>query len=143
MRVKTVILVCVLSLFASLAHAERFAVTASVANVRSGPGTKYDVIWKIEKFHPIFVIHKANPWYQFKDFEGDQGWVHKSLVGKMKTVITKGDKCNIRSGPGTKHKVLFTVPQGIPFKVKTRKNKWIHVQHADGDEGWIHASLVW
>ncbi len=143
MRVYTAILVLLMILLTDLAHAERLAVSANVANVRSGPGTKYDVIWQIEKYHPIFVIHKADPWYQFKDFESDKGWVHKSLVGKIKTVITKGDKCNIRSGPGTKHKVLFTVPKGIPFKVKARKNQWMHIQHADGDQGWIHASLVW
>jgi SH3-like domain-containing protein len=143
MRVNTAILGFVMIWVAGLAHAERLAVTANVANVRSGPGTKYDVIWKIEKYHPIFVILKANPWYQFKDFEGDKGWVHKSLVGKIKTVITRGDISNIRSGPGTKHKVLFKVEKGIPFKVITRKNQWIHIQHADGDEGWIHASLVW
>ncbi len=143
MRVSTAILVLVMILFASLSHAERLAVTANVANVRSGPGTQYDVIWKIEKYHPVLVIHKTNPWYQFKDFEGDQGWVHKSLVDRIKTVITKGDISNIRSGPGTKFKVLFKVEKGIPFKVVKRKGSWIHIQHADGDEGWIHASLVW
>ena len=143
MRVSTAILVLVMILFASLSHAERLAVTASVANVRSGPGTQYDVIWKIEKYHPVFVIHKSNSWYQFKDFEGDQGWVHQSLVGKIKAVITKGDISNIRSGPGTKFKVLFKVEKGIPFKIVKRKGRWIHIQHADGDEGWIHASLVW
>ena len=143
MRVNTAILVCSMIFFAGLAHAERLAVSANVANVRSGPGTKYDVIWQIEKYHPILVIHKTDPWYQFKDFEDDKGWVHKSLLGKMKTVITKGNTSNIRSGPGTKHKVLFQVDKGIPFKVKARKGNWIHIQHADGDEGWIHASLVW
>ncbi len=143
MRVNTAILALFMISFAGLAHAERLAVSVNVANVRSGPGTKYDVIWQVEKYHPIFVIHKADPWYQFKDFEGDKGWVHKSLVAKIKTVITKGDTSNIRSGPGTKHKVLFKVEKGIPFKVKARKNQWIRIQHADGDQGWIHASLVW
>ena len=132
-----------LILGAGLAHAERLAVSASVANVRSGPGTQHGIIWKIEKYHPVFIINKSDPWYQFKDFEGDQGWVHKSLVGKIKTVITKGDVSNIRSGPGTKYKVLFKVEKGIPFKVLKRQDHWIQIQHADGDEGWIHASLVW
>ena len=143
MRIKSAILIFILILGAGLAHAERLAVSASVANVRSGPGTQHGIIWKIEKYHPVFIINKSDPWYQFKDFEGDQGWVHKSLVGKIKTVITKGDICNIRSGPGTKYKVLFKVEKGIPFKVLERKDPWIHIQHADGDEGWIHASLVW
>ena len=143
MRIRCTIFILLMLVGAGLAHAERLAVSASAANVRSGPGTQYDIIWKIEKYHPVFIINKSDPWYQFKDFEGDQGWIHKSLVGKLKTVITKADISNIRSGPGTKYEVLFKVEKGIPFKVLKRKDHWIHIQHADGDEGWIHASLVW
>ena len=143
MRIRNAILIFLMLAGAGLAHAERLAVSANVANVRSGPGTRYDIVWKIEKYHPVFIINKSDPWYQFKDFEGDLGWIHKSLVGKFKTVITKGDISNIRSGPGTKYEVLFKVEKGIPFKVLKRKDHWIHIQHADGDEGWIHASLVW
>ncbi|MGD8882880.1 MAG: SH3 domain-containing protein, partial [Desulfobacterales bacterium] len=36
-----------------------------------------------------------------------------------------------------------TVEKGIPFKVLKRENNWIHIEHADGDKGWIHKSLVW
>ncbi|MCK5193429.1 MAG: SH3 domain-containing protein, partial [Desulfobulbaceae bacterium] len=71
------------------------------------------------------------------------GWVHKSLISKISSVITDRENCNIRSGPGAGYKILFTVESGIPFKVIKRKGKWIHIQHADGDKGWIHKSLVW
>jgi SH3-like domain-containing protein len=97
----------------------------------------------VEKYYPIFVVKKSGSWYQFRDFEEDSGWVHKSLVGKVKAVITKKDLCNIRSKPGTKEKILFTVEKGIPFKVLKRKDRWLNVEHADGDKGWIHDSLVW
>lgn len=30
----------------------RLAVSANIANIRSGPGTKYDVLWQVEKFSP-------------------------------------------------------------------------------------------
>ncbi len=143
MKIYSAIVVFLVLICANLAHAERLAISVDVANVRSGPGAKYDIIWKVEKYHPIFVIKKSDPWYQFKDFEGDKGWIHKSLVGKIKTVITNADSSNIRSGPGTKFKVLLKVEKGIPFKVLNRKGRWVEIQHADGDKGWIHASLVW
>lgn len=122
---------------------ERLAVIVSVANIRSGPGSEYDILWKVEKYYPISVIEKKNSWYQFKDFEDDKGWVHKSLVGNMDAVITKRDQCNIRSGPGTGNKILFTVEKGIPFKVVKRQDHWLHIEHADKDRGWIHDSLIW
>lgn len=128
---------------AGAAIAERLTIFKPVANIRSGPGSKYDILWKVEKHYPIFVLEKKGQWYHFKDFEDDKGWVHKSLVKKMDSIITKKDLCNIRSGPGTDNKILFTVEKGIPFKVIKRKGRWLHIEHADKDKGWIHNSLVW
>ncbi len=128
---------------AATAVAERLAVTATIANIRSGPGSKYDILWKVEKYYPIFVIEKKGEWYHFKDFEDDKGWVYKKLVSKLDAVITKKDNCNIRTGPGTQNKILFTVEKGIPFKVIKRKGNWLNIEHADKDQGWIHDSLVW
>ena len=143
MKIQPIIILLVIVAVAGPANAERLAVSAPVANIRSGPGTNYDVLWKVEQYFPIIVIQKSGEWYRFQDFEGDKGWVHRSLVGKIQAVITKNDACNIRSGPGTNHAILFSVEKGIPFKVLERKNSWIHIVHADGDKGWIHKSLVW
>ena len=142
-NVRSVIILLLVLVFSATAFAERLAVKAPVANIRSGPGTRHNILWKVEKFFPILVIDKSGEWYQFKDFENDRGWVHKSLVGKIPAVITKNDKCNIRSGPGTTHNVLFTVEKGIPFKVLKRQGSWINIEHSDGDKGWIHKALVW
>ena len=125
-----------LLLWGSVASAERLAVAVSIANIRSGPGRNYDILWAVEKYHPLKVIQKSGQWYHFRDFEGDEGWIHKTLLGQFASVITKKDNCNIRSGPDTRFK-------GIPFKVLEHKGSWIHIQHADGDKGWIHESLVW
>jgi SH3-like domain-containing protein len=143
MKVQSIIILLLIIVFAGAANAERLTVSAPVANIRSGPGTDHNVLWKVEQYFPIFVIEKSGEWYRFEDFEGDKGWVHQSLVGKIPAVITKKDTSNIRSGPGTTHQVLFSVEKGIPFKVLKRENNWIQIEHADGDKGWIHKSLVW
>ncbi len=122
---------------------ERLTVKVPVANVRSGPGTKYDILWKVPKYYPLRIIKKFGNWYRFSDFEGDKGWIHKSLVRKIPSIITKKDNCNIRSGPGTRFQILFTAEKGVAFKVLKRKGNWIRVKHADGDKGWIYKSLAW
>jgi len=127
----------------TIAWAERLAVSSPLANIRSGPGKKYDILWKVEKYHPLLILKKSGNWFNFRDFEGDEGWIHRSLLSKTPTVITNNEKCNIRQGPGTSYKILFTVGKGIPFKIIKRKGNWIQIQHADGDEGWVHKSLVW
>ena len=143
MKVQSIIIFLLIMLLAGTASAERLAVSAPVANIRSGPGTSHNVLWKVEKYFPLRVIEKSGDWYHFEDFEGDKGWVHQSLVSKISAVVTKNDECNIRSGPGTDNKIIFTVEKGIPFKVLNREGSWIHIEHADGDKGWIHKSLIW
>lgn len=136
-------MMAVLLLAGPVAGAERVAVSSPIANIRSGPGTSYAIIWKVERYHPLLVIEKKGKWYRFKDFEGDMGWIHASLVRSLPAVITAKPTCNVRKGPGTKNEPLFTVGKGIPFKKIATKGNWIQVEHADGDRGWIHNSLVW
>jgi len=128
---------------ADVVRAERLSVSVNIANIRSGPNTSDAVIWQVEKYHPLEITQKQGRWYLFKDFEGDRGWIHNSLLSDINTVVVKSDACNVRSGPGTDHAIRFTVDKGVPFKVLEEKGAWIHVVHADGDQGWIHRSLVW
>jgi SH3-like domain-containing protein len=122
---------------------ERMAVKSNTANIRSGPGTQYEKLWRIEKYHPVVVIEKKGEWYRFQDFEGDKGWIHRSLLDKAETVIVKVDRSNVRTGPGTENDIAFTVDKGIPFKVLEKKGRWYQIRHADGDRGWIFNTLVW
>ncbi|MCP3942157.1 MAG: SH3 domain-containing protein [Desulfobacteraceae bacterium] len=127
----------------SALSAERMVVKATIANLRSGPGSKYEVLWQVEKYHPVLVIEKRKSWYKIKDFEGDMAWIHKSLLGNINGVITIKAKCNVRSKPNKTGKILFTVERGVPFKVLKRSGDWIRIEHADGEIGWIYKSLVW
>ncbi|THB76669.1 MAG: hypothetical protein D3926_17055 [Desulfobacteraceae bacterium] len=122
---------------------ERVCVNTKIANLRSGPGTDNQILWQVEKYHPLIILKKKGNWYQIKDFEGDKAWLHKSLIGKIEAVITIKKKCNVRSGPGTGNAILFTTERGVPFKVIKKKGNWLNIKHADGDTGWIHKSLVW
>lgn len=123
--------------------AERLAVQSKIANIRSGPGTNHKVLWQVEKYHPVHVVQKSGNWYKFKDFEGDTGWIYGKLLADIPAVITRKSKCNVRSGPSTKHGIVFTTEKGVPFRVLKRKGNWIHVAHSDGDKGWIYKPLVW
>ncbi|MCK5681765.1 SH3 domain-containing protein [bacterium] len=128
---------------ASALAAERMSVKVGLANVRSGPSKQSDVAWQVTKYHPFRILKKKGNWYECKDFEGDSGWLSKSLLVKTATVITIRENCNVRSGPGTKNKILFIVDREVPLKVLKRQGRWLEIVHEDGDKGWIHASLVW
>ena len=134
----------VLALSVQLAVAgDRMSIKSKIANVRSGPGSGNDVLWQLERYHPLVILEKKGNWYRFEDFESDTAWIHKSLLDKTPSVVSVKSGCNVRSGPGTGNDVVFTVDKGVPFKVLSRKGKWIKIEHADGDQGWIFKTLVW
>lgn len=136
-----------LVLLFSVAHAagaeERMAVRTDSANIRSGPGLKESTLWQVEKYFPVIIVETKGEWRRIKDFEGDQGWIHVSMLDKTPTVIVRSTKCNLRTGPGTQFSIAFTVEKGIPFKVLKSKGEWLEVEHADGDRGWLSKPLVW
>ena len=139
-----ILVLCIHAGFAGTVWAERMSVNADKANIRSGPGTdQYDVLWEVERYHPLDVIRTQGEWVFFRDFEGDEGWIHGSLLGKTATVITRSDMVNIRSGPGTQNDIVFKAERGVPFQVVKRQGDWIHIRSGAGDEGWIHKNLVW
>lgn len=123
--------------------AERMAVRSNVANVRADAGAQGDILWQMERYYPVIVIEKKGAWYRFKDMDGHQGWVHKSLLDSTATVVVRVRLANIRNGPGTQHDVIFDAEKGTPFKVLQKKGRWIEVQHSDGDCGWVFDQLVW
>ncbi|MBW1822500.1 MAG: hypothetical protein JRI92_12225, partial [Deltaproteobacteria bacterium] len=53
MKPYTIVLTILSILFSSAAFAERLAVSSVTANIRSGPGTNHDILWKVEKYYPI------------------------------------------------------------------------------------------
>jgi SH3-like domain-containing protein len=138
-----VTLMLLICFFTDAEAAERMAVSVKEANVRANPQPNADVLWKIEKYHPIEIVEASGVWLRFKDFEGDTAWVHKTMVDKTPTVITKQNGCQLRAGPGTDQPVLIKIDKGVPFKVLKREGRWIQAEHADGDKGWLHDSLVW
>lgn len=54
----------------------------------------------------------------------------------------KGDKVNLRSGPGTKYSVKWEYGEGFPVKVVKRKGNWVKVKDFENDTGWVHKSLL-
>ncbi len=122
---------------------KRLSVNVSIANMRSGPGSNHDVLWQTEQYHPVQIIKKQNDWYQIKDYENDRAWIHKSLLSNIPCAITIKDKCNVRSKPDKKSRILFVSEKGVPFKVIGKKGNWIKIEHSDGDVGWIYKTLVW
>ncbi len=116
--------------------------------MRSGPGTKYKVLWKLGSGFPLKVLKTKGEWYRVQDFENSEGWVHRNVTTSTGHMIVKANKgtqkrINIRSGPGTKNRIVAKAYYGVVFKTLEQKGGWVHVEHSKGVKGWIKRSLVW
>ena len=112
-------------------------------NIRSGPGTKKEILWEVFKDFPLQVLKKKGKWTQTVDFEGDKGWVYSQLLSNKKTVIVRVKTANMRFGPGKNYEILATVKYGVVFKVLKTEGDWVKVSHVDGTDGWLFKSLLW
>lgn len=128
--------------------AEMLSVNGDNVNLRSGPGKKYIVKWEYGDGVPLVVIKKKGKWFKVKDFEGDQGWIHKNLLVDKPRMIVKANRnqnqsINIRKQPGTKGKIVGKAYYGVVFTTIKQKSGWVHVKHDTGLQGWIKRSLLW
>lgn len=135
-------------LCASLLPVSAFAwcVGAPEANLRTGPGTRYEKSWQVFKYMPLRKVGQRGSWYQVKDVDGDRHWIHKPLLtNSMRCAVVKADGTNVRTGPGTRYgkSPLSPVDKYYSFRVIGSKGSWLKVRDEMDNEGWVTKSLLW
>jgi SH3-like domain-containing protein len=119
------------------------SVSGSSLNMRSGPGANAPVLWELKKGYPLQVTQRKGNWLQVRDFEGDSGWVARSLTSKTPHHIVKAKVANIRSGPGTQHRLVGQADYGEVLRTQEKRAEWVRVERAEGPGGWIAKPLLW
>ena len=130
------------------ALAEMVAINGNDINMRSGPGKKYKVLWKLGDGFPLKVLKRSGNWMRVQDFEGTIGWVHKGVVNKTRHMIVKVHKksksrINVRSGAGVNKRIVAKAYYGVVFKTLDQQSGWVKVKHGKKVTGWVKRSLLW
>lgn len=123
-------------------------VRASKANLRTGPGAKYEIGWTVFKYMPFKKVGSSvsGDWYAVEDVDGVVLWIHKDLVTKSYRCATvKSDEVNVRTGPGRHRAKKFGEPMKRYYsaRVVEERRTWVKIEDADGDIGWIHRNYLW
>lgn len=132
-------------LLATPVFAEEYvSVVKDNVNVRSAPNATSAVYMELFQGYPLKVLKKDGEWVQISDFEGDTGWIHKSLIGKNNTVIVNATKSvNMRSAPNTTATVVADVERGVIMTKVSEQGQWMQLKHSSGTVGWIYKQLLW
>ena len=133
-------------LFVLASPAMALCIKSEKANLRTGPGTKYEKLWQVFQYMPFKLLKTKESWKQVQDLDGDSYWVHAPLTTqKYKCAAIKNNQTNLRTGPGTKFPKVKWAPVDKYFSMKVLKieNNWVHIEDASGDKAWIYRPLVW
>ena len=140
----TISIVLALAFVATPAAAQQLvSVKGSIVNMRSGPGTRTEAIWELSRGYPLRVIGRKGSWLHVRDFEGDSGWVARSLTGSVPYHVVKSTRANLRSGPSTRDRVVARLQHGDVLRTLAKRGGWIRVRLAGGRTGWVSKGLLW
>lgn len=122
--------------------AEYVSVAKDGVNLRSGPDTKYSVLYELPEGYPLQVLSKKGEWLKVSDFENDQGWIYAPLVSSTPYVIVTVKEGNVRAGAGINNDKVGEVVREVLLKKVGSQGDWIKIEHPKLN-GWIHRKLVW
>ena len=76
---------------------------ADRVNVRFGPGKQYPINWVFaRKDLPVEIVAEFDTWRKIRDFDGEEGWIHSSLLSSRRTIMVTGAgalSCGARRAP--------------------------------------------
>lgn len=122
-------------------------------NMHVGPGYNFPVSWIYTcQFMPVEVIAEFDTWRQIRDFQGTEGWVHKSLLSGKRTCVVLHQTQMLKEKPDPQSKtVAFLEPQVIG-KLDECQGHWCHITVRDNQnlesssktyKGWIARQTIW
>jgi len=112
--------------------------------VRSGPGVRYPIRWVFKKKgYPIEVIQEFDTWRKIKDHEGEEGWIHQTLLsGKRHALITEEKGVVALKKPLIDAQSVAFLEQNVVAKIEQCASDWCQVE-ASGFKGWIERKSLW
>ncbi|MDD5587404.1 MAG: SH3 domain-containing protein [Alphaproteobacteria bacterium] len=122
----------------------RFAsLRSGEANLRTGPGTRYPIEWVlVHKGMPVEITAEFDVWRRVRDWEGTEGWVHKSsLTGKRGAVVTGAER-ELRENDKASTPTLAHLEPGAMGQLISCAPEWCRVKFGD-IKGFLRKSEFW
>jgi SH3-like domain-containing protein len=114
-------------------------------NLRTGPGTQYPVTWIYRRqMLPIEIIAEYRNWRKIRDWQGDEGWVHKNMLSGRRSIIVMGDAQSILAAPSASSPVLVRAEAGVVGHLVACPDEGPFCRVRIGSrEGWLERTGFW
>jgi SH3-like domain-containing protein len=112
-------------------------------NLRTGPGMRYPVKLVVRKSGlPVEVVREFDVWRQVRDIDGDEGWVHKSMLSGRRSVIVKTQVQTLLRRPDAGAKPVARLEPGVIARLQTCNGVWCQTS-VGGYNGWLKKETIW
>ena len=133
--------------------------TTADVELRTGPGTKYNVVTTIPKGIKVNVVGREGNWLKVESKQGNRpGYIDEKYARPLETQRVAQSKTappsvagayrtlrdvELREGPGTKFKVVTLLPAGIKINVVRAEGDWLRVESKKGGKpGYVEVRTI-
>ena len=110
-------------------------------NLRIGSSKNYPIILKYTfKNLPVKIVDEFQNWRKVIDIEGNQGWIHKSLIKGDRYGIINKENSKILSKPNGK--LIGKIGKKRVVALKKCLLKWCLISY-NNHSGWINKKNIW
>jgi SH3-like domain-containing protein len=122
----------------------RFAsLRAKTVNLHVGPGNNYPTEWTfVRQGLPVEIIAEFDTWRQIRDWQGTQGWVHKSLLCGKRMAIIQQKQRKLFKEPEETSCILAHLEPGVLGTLLECRNEWCRLD-VQGRKGWVKRRFIW
>jgi SH3-like domain-containing protein len=112
--------------------------------VRTGPALRYPIKWVYGREHmPVEIVQEFDTWRKIRDVDGDDGWVHQSLLSGDRHVIIKGEgEQPLLRAPSEDAPAIAALEAGVIAAANACEGAWCQVM-AGGYTGWMMRKFLW
>ena len=113
-------------------------------NLRIGSSTNYPIILKYTiKALPVEVIDEYQVWRKINDIEGNQGWIHKTLIqGDRYAIINQEYNSSVQIYSKPKGNKIGKIGKFNIVKINTCLLKWCQINYKQF-KGWVNKENLW
>ncbi len=131
--------------FALPASAGSFrAVEESGAVLYDAPSREATPVYVVSRDYPLEVLVEVEAWVKVRDAAGAISWIEKRQLSERRTVVVTATSADAHLRPEDDAPVAFVASQNVALELlESAPAGWVHVRHADGANGYLHAAQVW
>lgn len=112
--------------------------------VRTGPALRYPIKWVYKRQGlPVEIIQEFDTWRKIRDRDGEEGWIHQSLLSGKRHAVIVGDLTTFMfKKPESTAKKLAILENGSVLALKKCDAFWCQGE-IEGFSGWVERKSLW